>query len=55
MIVRPHLHWFRLLFVWRGSVLPYIATRLLLVLAVAIIFCAGVIIRAWRQGRGGKR
>ncbi len=36
MIVRPHLHWFRLLFVWRGSVLPYIATRLLLVLAVSV-------------------
>ena len=36
MIVRPHLHWFRLLFVWRGSVLPYIATRLLLVLTVSI-------------------
>jgi len=37
MIVRPHLHWFRLLFVWRGSVLPYIITRLLLVLAVSIL------------------
>ena len=36
MIVRPHLHWFRLLFVWRGSVLPYILTRLLLVLAVSV-------------------
>ena len=34
MIVRPRLHWFRLLFVWRGSVLPYIANRLLLVLAL---------------------
>ncbi|MFX8637133.1 bestrophin family ion channel, partial [Acinetobacter baumannii] len=41
MIVRPHLHWFRLLFIWRGSVLPYILTRLLLVLIVALIsvFC----------------
>lgn len=37
MIVRPHLHWFRLLFVWRGSVLPYIITRLLLVLAVSVL------------------
>ncbi|NTV71703.1 MAG: hypothetical protein HGA71_16335 [Azonexaceae bacterium] len=37
MIVRPHLHWFRLLFVWRGSVLPYILTRLLLVLAVSVL------------------
>ena len=37
MIVRPHLHWFHLLFVWRGSVLPYIVTRLLLVLAVSVL------------------
>ena len=37
MIVRPHLHWFRLLFVWRGSVLPYIITRLMLVLAVSVL------------------
>ena len=44
MIVRPHLHWFRLLFVWRGSVLPYIATRLLLVLAVSV---ASVLSRDW--------
>lgn len=36
MIVRPHLHWFSLFFVWRGSVLPYIATRLLIVLVVSI-------------------
>ena len=44
MIVRPHLHWFRLLFVWRGSVLPYIVTRLLLVLAVSV---ASVLLRGW--------
>lgn len=44
MIVRPHLHWFRLLFVWRGSVLPYIVTRLLLVLAVSV---ASVLCRGW--------
>lgn len=44
MIVRPHLHWFRLLFVWRGSVLPYITTRLLLVLVVAV---ASVLSRNW--------
>jgi putative membrane protein len=37
MIVRPHLHWFTLLFVWRGSVLPYITTRLLLVLLVSVV------------------
>lgn len=44
MIVRPHLHWFRLLFVWRGSVLPYIVSRLLLVLAVAV---TSVLSREW--------
>ncbi len=44
MIVRPHLHWFRLLFVWRGSVLPCIVTRLLLVLAVSV---ASVLLRGW--------
>ena len=41
MIVRPHLHWFRLLFVWRGSVLPYIVSRLLLVLAVSTLSVLG--------------
>ena len=41
MIVRPRLHWFRLLFVWRGSVLPYIANRLLLVLAVSVLSVLG--------------
>ena len=44
MIVRPHLHWFRLLFVWRGSVLPYITTRLLLVVLVAV---GSVLSRSW--------
>ena len=44
MIVRPHLHWFRLLFVWRGSVLPYIVTRLLLVSAVSVLSVLG---RGW--------
>ncbi len=37
MIVRPYLHWFRLLFVWHGSVLPYILTRLLLVFSVSVL------------------
>jgi ion channel-forming bestrophin family protein len=37
MIIRPHLHWFRLLFVWRGSVLPYIISRLALVFAVSVL------------------
>ena len=44
MIVRPHLHWFSLLFVWRGSVLPYITTRLLLVLLVSV---ASVLCSPW--------
>ena len=44
MIVRPHLHWFRLLFVWRGSVLPCIASRLVLVVLVAI---CSVLSRSW--------
>lgn len=36
MIVRPHQHWFRRLFVWHGSVLPQIAFRLLLNAMMAI-------------------
>lgn len=44
MIVRPHLHWFRLLFVWRGSVLPLLTVRLACVLAVSV---ASVLCRDW--------
>ncbi|WP_153130614.1 bestrophin family protein [Dechloromonas hortensis] len=44
MIVRPRHHWFRLLFVWRGSVLPDIIGRLALVLAVSVI---SVLSREW--------
>ena len=44
MIVRPHLHWFRLLFVWRGSVLPHLMTRLGLVLVVSVL---SVLCRDW--------
>jgi putative membrane protein len=44
MIVRPHLHWFRLLFVWRGSVLPCLIYRLMLVLAVSVV---SVLCRDW--------
>jgi putative membrane protein len=36
MIIRPQLHWFRLLFVWRGSVLPQLLPRLMLILALSI-------------------
>lgn len=50
MIVRPQLHWFRLLFIWRGSVLPYLASRLLLVLAVSI---ASVLSRGWWMSEHG--
>jgi putative membrane protein len=39
VIVRPRPHWLRLLFVWRGSVLPNIAPQLLAVVA----FAAGVV------------
>ncbi|NDJ57491.1 hypothetical protein GWD52_10900 [Enterobacteriaceae bacterium 4M9] len=40
MIVRPHEHWLRRLFVWHGSVLAKIYTRLLLnfLLSIAVIF-----------------
>jgi putative membrane protein len=48
MIIRPHHHWFRLLFVWRGSVLPNIIGRLLLVLVVSIV---SVLSRDWWMGQ----
>ena len=40
MIIRPHQHWFSRLFVWHGSVLSKIASRLLLnlILSIAVIF-----------------
>ncbi|OHX12505.1 bestrophin family protein [Chromobacterium sphagni] len=44
MIVRNIPSWFRLLFVWHGSVLPRILPRLLLVFALAVIASA---IRHW--------
>ncbi|MEJ8856752.1 bestrophin family ion channel [Variovorax robiniae] len=37
MIVRPGLHWLRMVFVWRGSVLRDIAPQLLLVTGFAIL------------------
>ncbi len=37
MIVRPPLHWLRMVFVWRGSVLRDIAPQLLLVTGFAIL------------------
>ena len=47
MIVRPHLHWYSLLFVWRGSVLPHILSRLALVLMVSVLCVLG---RDWWMG-----
>jgi len=51
MIVRPRLHWLRMLFVLRGSVLPDIAPRLLLTLAfaVAVTLLHGQVF-AWKIG-----
>ncbi|MCP3708876.1 hypothetical protein M3I54_18085 [Paraburkholderia sp. CNPSo 3274] len=40
MIVRPHLHWFRMLLAWRGSVLPQLLPRLSIVLVLSIIAVA---------------
>lgn len=39
MIVRPQQHWLRLIFVWHGSVLAKISSRLLLnfLLSIAVI------------------
>jgi putative membrane protein len=36
MIIRPKLNWFRLLFVWRGSVLPQLLPRLGLIFALSL-------------------
>lgn len=37
MIVRSKLHWFRMIFAWRGSVLPKIMPRLLVILALGLV------------------
>ncbi|AOK50121.1 hypothetical protein WT60_25100 [Burkholderia sp. MSMB617WGS] len=37
MIVRPREHWFRMLFVWNGSVLPSILPQLALMSAVSVV------------------
>ena len=36
MIIRPKLHWFRMLFVWRGSVLPQLLPRLGLIFTLSV-------------------
>ncbi|MFM0200546.1 bestrophin family ion channel [Paraburkholderia fungorum] len=40
MIIRPHLHWFRMLLAWRGSVLPQLLPRLALIFGISIIAVA---------------
>ncbi|PXW23575.1 bestrophin family protein [Paraburkholderia caballeronis] len=40
MIVRPRLHWFRMLLAWHGSVLPQLLPRLFLVLCLSIVAVA---------------
>lgn len=41
MIIRPNLHWFRMLLAWRGSVLPRLLPRLFLIFCISIIAVAG--------------
>lgn len=49
MIVRPKLHWFRMLFVWRGSVLTRILPQLFAIIGLAVVvvllhqFCPGLL------------
>jgi putative membrane protein len=40
MIIRPHLHWFRMLLAWRGSVLPQLLPRLSLIFCISIVALA---------------
>ncbi|NKJ49063.1 hypothetical protein CIC12_20465 [Burkholderia sp. SG-MS1] len=40
MIIRPHLHWFRMLLAWRGSVLPQLLPRLALIFCISIVALA---------------
>jgi ion channel-forming bestrophin family protein len=40
MIIRPNLHWFRMLLAWRGSVLPRLLPRLFLIFCISIIAVA---------------
>jgi putative membrane protein len=40
MIIRPHLHWFRMLLAWRGSVLPQLLPRLSLIFGISIVALA---------------
>ncbi|SEC99251.1 putative membrane protein [Burkholderia sp. WP9] len=40
MIIRPHLHWFRMLLAWQGSVLPRLLPRLFLIFCISIVAVA---------------
>ncbi len=40
MIIRPHIHWFRMLLAWRGSVLPQLLPRLSLIFCISIVALA---------------
>ena len=37
MIVRSSVHWLRMLFVWRGSILPVILPQLITITVLAIV------------------
>jgi putative membrane protein len=45
MIIRKNEHWFRMLFMWKGSVLPKLLSRLLLLfaLSVIVVFAKGIL------------
>lgn len=46
MIIRKREHWFRMLFVWHGSVLPKLLPRLILLfsIAVAVVYFHGILL-----------
>lgn len=47
MVIRKKLHWFRMLFIWEGSILPQILPRLiaLFLLSAAVVFFHGELFR----------
>ncbi|MGF6725071.1 putative membrane protein [Paraburkholderia sp. GAS41] len=40
MIIRPNLHWFRMLLAWRGSVLPRLLPRLFMIFCISVVAVA---------------
>lgn len=50
MIVRPRLHWLRMLFVWRGSILKQVLPQLVVVLLYAIGVTALLRHEGWHTG-----